>query len=288
MTTRYIRQSEIKLWKTCRRQWMLEYQQRRQAIPTAAKASDVGTLYHAGVQAHAEGHPNPVGVIEAMRDKYPDDPTFDKAFKLAKAMVEGYVDYLATSGDEADYENIAVEMVLEVPIGTIRGDDIVVTGRVDLLRRHIPTGLYYLRDYKTVSSFDQAGRQLQVDDQLQTYAALLLVQEGIEVVEAEWMMARKVLRTGSAKPPFYDTAKVRFNRTQLRHHWEHMTAALDEMVAAYQSLEADPSSHHRVAYPNPTKDCTWRCDFIDVCPMHDDGGDFIGALNNLYRLKESA
>jgi hypothetical protein len=41
-----------------------------------------------------------------------------------------------------------------------------------------------------------------------------------------------------------------------------------------QALEAKLNAghdHRQVAYPTPTKDCSWDCDFYHVCTMFDDG-----------------
>jgi hypothetical protein len=37
-----------------------------------------------------------------------------------------------------------------------------------------------------------------------------------------------------------------------------------------------------VAYPNPTENCAWDCEFFVVCPMHDDGSRVDDAIAALY------
>jgi hypothetical protein len=42
------------------------------------------------------------------------------------------------------------------------------------------------------------------------------------------------------------------------------------------------ADHHDVVPPNPTKDCTWDCDFVSICTMFDDGSRVEDAVTSLY------
>lgn len=97
-------------------------------------------------------------------------------------------------------------------------------------------------------------------------------------------MLRKVKRTPSAKPPFYGREEVRHNVEELRSHYRHVAQQAREIIRARQILDEDPDSHHEIAYPNPTNDCTWDCAFKDVClgGMIDDGSDFEAALEEHF------
>lgn len=289
---RRIRQSEIRTWKDCRRRWNYSYRLGLDKEEENAKTSDVGTLYHAGLQAHYSGL-DALAPIEAAKAEHinrtpegqlPKD--WANAYELASIMVEGYLEWVAETGCDADYRTLNVERRIEVEFAEILGDTVVITGQLDHEVVHEPTGLHYLRDHKSVASLDQAGRQLQVDDQLLTYALLKLMEDGTHIAGAEHNAARRVKRSATAKPPFYERIPVTFNETQLRNHFRHMHGTLTEMVRAYQTLEANPDLHHDIAPPSPSMDCTWKCPFLDVCVMSDDGGRIDEALASLYIPRE--
>jgi hypothetical protein len=292
MTVRRIRQSEIKTYKQCRRRWNWSYVKGLDKEDENARTSDTGTLFHAGRANYYLGL-DPFVPIHAAKAEHiqrleggvlPKD--WASTYELAEIMVEGFIDWVAETGCDADYRTLAVERRIEVEFATILGDTVVITGQLDHEVIHEPSGLHYLRDAKTVQSMDQAGRQLQVDDQLLTYAVLKMMEDGTHVAGAEHDMAKRVKRTATAKPPFYERVQVNFNIEQLRNHYRHMHGTLTEMIRAYQTLEANPDLHHDIAPPNPTKDCTWICPFIDVCVMADDGGNIDGALKDLYIPRE--
>ena len=45
----------------------------------------------------------------------------------------------------------------------------------------------------------------------------------------------------------------------------------------------DEGTHHsQVAYPTPSRDCTWKCPFFAVCPMFDDGSAVEEAIENMF------
>ncbi len=55
----------------------------------------------------------------------------------------------------------------------------------------------------------------------------------------------------------------------------------DEMLSTRNKLLRG-QDHRKVAYPNPTRDCSWKCPFYNVCPMMDDGSDYVRMLQNEY------
>ncbi len=40
--------------------------------------------------------------------------------------------------------------------------------------------------------------------------------------------------------------------------------------------------HHTVAPSNPNRDCVWRCQFVRMCPLMDDGSDWRALLGSQY------
>lgn len=284
---RMIRQSEIKKFKRCRRSWLLGYQRKLSLITSdEASPAKLGTLVHGGLEVYYdETRPETItGYLDAqwagLTERQRADKKIISRFGYARPMLLNYVKHVEDNGLDAAWEIVAVERVAEFPFGTILGEDIVVTAKLDLevIEYDVPK----LVDHKSVQSLDQAF--LQVDDQLLTYALQRRDMEGVLVANALHNNLRRVKHTATSNPPYYSREPVTFNNRQLDNHRHHMTQVLTEMVTMYQYLEAGGDIH--AAYPNPTKDCRWDCPFIGVCAMVDDGSDYQGFLDTYY--EESA
>lgn len=289
MTTRIIRQSEIATFLNCKRQWRLAYQRGLEPQKEKVGAAHLGTLVHAGLEAYYRGRSFRSAICEASGNDVGCTGAADEDVianvELAAIMVEGYIEWVEETSADAGLEIVAIEKRLEVPFGNIEGDDIVLTCALDMLVRDVRSRLLIV-DHKTVQSLEQRGRILAADFQLLTYAVIVMMWEGEQVDGAIHNELRKVKRGARSKPPFYGRTEVNFNRTQLRNHYRHLHSILTEMVRAYQALEAG-ADHHEVAPPHPTNDCNWRCPFLNVCVMHDDGSDIEAALDFIYRPKEA-
>lgn len=300
--TLYFRQSEIKKFKRCPRSWWLNYKIDGTGYETAPSTSpqsgqrDVGTLVHACLDAYYKGATDPLEPIQwersyAIHDGYHSAEWERDVFTLARIMVEGYIDWLQQEGYDSGERTLFVEQQLEVPIGRIRGEDVVLTARIDRIVEDVLTSEPIIEDSKTVQSMDQVGLQLNVDDQGLTYCILAKAALKLDVHRFRHNMLRKVKRGPQSKPPYYGRHEVRYNDEQLDNAWLHLVVVVDKMVEALQELSLPGSrTHHYVAYPNPTKDCTWDCGFINICPMMDDGSDWRGALteSGLYVRREIA
>ena len=96
-----------------------------------------------------------------------------------------------------------------------------------------------------------------------------------------YTMLRKVRRTAKANPPFYMQLEVGHNSHELRSMWQRVHRVIAEIVQTRNELDAG-GDHHYVCPPRPSRDCTWSCDFLPVCPMMDDGSNSQGLLNEYY------
>jgi hypothetical protein len=54
-----------------------------------------------------------------------------------------------------------------------------------------------------------------------------------------------------------------------------------DMLNVRQALD-DGGSHQFVAYPRPSRDCKWKCQFFTICPMFDDGSAAEQAISEAY------
>jgi hypothetical protein len=99
----------------------------------------------------------------------------------------------------------------------------------------------------------------------------LSAEEGQHVEGALYNMMRRVKRTASAKPPFFQRVEVRHNPIVLGNYRHRIVGEIRDILTAEENLGKWPAAHNRFAYPSPTRDCSWDCPFLQVCPMFDDG-----------------
>jgi hypothetical protein len=44
------------------------------------------------------------------------------------------------------------------------------------------------------------------------------------------------------------------------------------------------ADHQEVAYPRPSRDCKWKCQFFSVCPLVDDGSAAEAAIEDSFAV----
>jgi hypothetical protein len=58
------------------------------------------------------------------------------------------------------------------------------------------------------------------------------------------------------------------------------------MMSVRKALD-EGQDHHYVAYPRPSRDCKWKCNFFAVCPLFDDGSAAEHAITELYTVGDA-
>ncbi len=198
-----------------------------------------------------------------------------KDIKLSNIMMEGYLEWLAETNEDAGLTPIAIEEKVEM----LLTPDITIHGTLDLVQVD-GDGNMWLIDHKTTNAFGVlVDRRMQLNFQLLTYALLCQDYFGKAPAGAILNMLRKVQRTAASKPPFYQRETVHFNQHQLDNHRAHLLAILDDLDRTEGQVR---SGNDAVVYPVIDGDCTWKCPFLSVCAFADDGSDIQGALNDLY------
>jgi hypothetical protein len=163
---------------------------------------------------------------------------------------------------------------------------VILQGKIDMRVRRKIDGARMIRDFKTVGgSFADFGAMAHMNEQVKTYMLLDEAQEqdedGARTDGAIFTMLRKVKRGAYAKPPFYDQIEVRHNRFTLRAFLEQVEGTFEDMLRVRDALDAG-GSHYKNAYPTPTKDCKWKCQFFAICPLFDDGSAAEAALSDSF------
>lgn len=301
---RYYSNSEFQTFKDCKRKWWLGwYRVLRPRRPTQVSAASLGTMVHQALAPlyvpEGEEPRDPREVLEelireakaAVIEAHADDPQsadgvlheLDSQHEYVRAMIEGYVDWLAETGADSDYEVIGSEMAVQHEVTPGRS----LVARLDTRVRRISDGIRLFIDHKTCQSFDDLQRTLKQTEQMPLYLILeratVAAETGERVDGALFNGLRKVKRTKTAKPPFYDRFDKTYNAHELESAWIKIQGTMRDIDLTTQRLES--GEDHRFAVPpHPTRDCHWKCEFYAVCPMFDDGSRAEDMIETIYEV----
>ncbi len=197
-------------------------------------------------------------------------------------MLEGYLEWLEETGVDSEFDVISNEEILRTPLLDGR---VILQGKLDQRLRRKSDGTRLVRDFKTVGqSFAEYAKTLQMNEQFLTYLTLEAANNPSPDDRSSGAMVtmiKKVKRTASAKPPFYENATVNHNIFTLRSFWERINGVVRDLMVVKDALDAG-ESHLSVAYPTPSRDCSWKCPFYSICPMFDDGSAVEAAISDMY------
>lgn len=291
---RRITNSEMTSFRRCRRKWYLANVRRlglkREAVtgPMSLGNRVHGALerYYPGTLDDALAFLNEGEERDLLRAPE-EDKKIRSETDLARAMVEGYAQWVEDEGADADYELVAVEEALETEV-VIAGVDVTLLGKLDQQVRKVSTGEVMFMDHKTVQDFSRV-RLLHQDRQMKFYMLLhrLVYGEERATLGALYNMLRKVKRTGSAKPPFYMREEVRHTEGTIARFYGEVKRQIAEMIGIETLVFKNPEKASELLYPSPTRDCGWDCEFFPVCGMMDNPADDAeGLIASLYEIRD--
>ena len=290
-----VSQSTIATFDRCRRKWYLAYYRELGRPSDYSSPLTVGNLvhealeqYYAGAYGDAPIFLEPIEwvkhhAVETIESHPEHAESIARDAELAGIMVHGYMEWLAETGADSDFEHVEPER--EIRARLINGIELI--GKLDgkVQTRDGWTGFL---ENKTVQNFDDLPAIAQIDRQLLTYDLLEyleIVDKGVapfpKVDGAILNMLRKVKRTARANPPFYARHRVQHNVEELRNHWRHVVAISLDIRNAIERLERG-ESHQTVAPPTPARDCRYGCIFFTICPLMDDGSDVESVIEFEY------
>jgi RecB family exonuclease len=289
-----ISNSEIQTFKDCRRRWWFSYYRRlkpKQQEFTGALA--LGSRIHEALDQYyssdmeldlLEIHSK---LVEADRkilmDAYRDTSDLESEAELGHIMLSGYLEWVEEEGIDVELERISNEEIISMPMFDGR---VELQGKLDMRVRRKSDGARMFRDFKTVGgSFTEFGSTAHMNEQILTYMVLEAAQNknGERSDGGIFTMLKKVKRTANAKPPFYQQIEVRHNIYALRNFWKRLTGAVGDMLSVRDQLDAG-ADHQIVAYPKPSRDCKWKCQFFSVCPLMDDGSAAEAAIEDSFAV----
>lgn len=286
--------SELQVFKDCRRKWWLTYYRRLQPkYKDMTGALAFGSRIHAALDDHyAKGIP----LLKAHADlvdtnrttllaDFQDTHQLEQEAEMGRIMLEGYEQWVTENGIDAELEIISTEEQIVAPLFN---GEVELQGKLDMRVRRKGDGVRMFRDFKTVGgSLSDFANLAPMNEQVLTYMLL----ESTKKDEAErseggiFTLLKKVKRTANARPPFYDQIEIRHNIFTMRSFWNRIHGTIADLMNVRKSLDtgADPSY---VAYPRPTRDCKWKCQFFAICPMFDDGSAAEQAIGDAYEVAD--
>lgn len=289
-----ISNSEIQTFKDCRRRWWFSYYRRlkpKQQEFTGALA--LGSRIHEALDQYyssdmeldlLEIHSKLVATDrKILMDAYRDTSDLESEAELGHIMLAGYLEWVEEEGIDVELERISNEEIISMPMFDGR---VELQGKLDMRVRRKSDGARMFRDFKTVGgSFTEFGSTAHMNEQILTYMVLEAAQnkEGERSDGGIFTMLKKVKRTANAKPPFYQQIEVRHNIYALRNFWKRLTGAVGDMLNVRDQLDAG-ADHQLVAYPKPSRDCKWKCQFFSVCPLMDDGSAAEAAIEDSFAV----
>lgn len=299
VNVRLISNSELWTFRRCKRRWWLGWYRHlrlKQERPVGARS--IGSWVHKALERkyvpHGQVSEDPRDALErVLTEVYTGLSTFLEqqakqanveyidaglldAFKkdadLARAMIEGYVQWCAETGADEGIEVISPEAIITAPIDIAAyARDVAIIAKIDVRVRRALDGVRFFIDHKTVGDLTSPVKTIHMNTQMLHYMLIERSQpEDTWVEGALYNMLRKVKRTERATPPFYQRVEVRHNPHELVAYNTHMMSTTDDMLTREMMLDAgfDPQV---VAPPSYDSTCAWQCDFFAVCNMFDDG-----------------
>lgn len=306
---RLVSNSEVQSFKWCRRHWWLSWY-RGLTLPhenyTSAAATGgriheaLAVLYvpdgtvpgdpvqtllavqHRDVEAQALRRLETFGDDE-VKSLDEVDEQLRKQFDLEQAMIQGYVEWLAETGADSEWEVIGSEVYAEAPLEVPRSVfEVKLIGKLDAPVRSRINGIRRFIDHKTVGSLQDPI--LGINQQMLHYHLIqwLSTPEGEKRCEgALYNMLRKVKRTRASKPPYYARHVINHNRHELEAYRRKIVGVIQDIEQVEAELERGVDPQY-VVYPTPGRDCVWKCQFLKICRMFDDGSRVEAALEHLY------
>lgn len=305
--------SEVQTFAECRRKWWLQwYRGINTATEALTGAAAIGHRIHRALEAlyvpdgQEAQDPREVlerliagdwtSLLEAGLFTVDLEAKFNSEANLERAMIAGYVEWLSETGEDATISVIASETYLEAPL--LQGEDLapgtgiteaVIIGKIDIRAKMLSDNSRRIIDTKTTASFDELEYRLRLGDpQMLHYLLLefLTSPAGEDRCNGALFNAlRKVKRTAAAKPPFYKRITANYSDLQLLNYKTRLEGQVTDILAVETDLArgVDPLS---VAWPRPSRDCSWKCQFSQVCPMFDDGSAAENFLAAMYVVKD--
>lgn len=294
--------SSVQTFKDCRRRWWLGwYRSLKFKNESLTGAAAIGNRIHRalGEWYVPEGtrRTDPRDALEffialdwstLVTQQGSDNAELNKKFtseaNLERAMIAGYVEWVRETGADAELEIIGSERYLEADVSEDLDHPVKIIAKIDVRARRKGDNAHLFMDHKSVADLVTPTRILPLDEQMLHYQLL----EFLNLEDADqrcdgalYNMLKKSKQTVQAKPPFYQRVEVHHNDFELENYRKRLMGEIGDIIEVTHALDTG-ADHNVVAYPRPTRDCHWKCDFFMICPMFDDGSRVEDMISQWY------
>jgi hypothetical protein len=306
-------QGELNMFARCPRQWMITYFLGFvPAVTVPVGTAQLGIRVHTALEGLYGYDADPLKVLDLLyRTAIEANPDYEselrKEWELARAMVEGYCEWVLMENVDADFKVVSTEEDVKVAVPGLPG--VLLRMRLDQVLQQISTGFQFFLDFKTAASFD-AHETLELHTQFKTYSVGSYLRAGLDWAQPHPDFApvvgggiirtlRRVKRTERAVPPFYRHDPFRYNPEQLTATLARIQKIAGEIMTARAHLDsgyAPPYNgdlevinsiqrYHLRPVPIPA-DCSWRCPASSgLCVAMDDGSSWPEMLERSGRWR---
>lgn len=314
---RYFTNSELQTARRCMRKWYLTFYRKLYSRAESVNENRlIGDLCHDALADMYNHGQDPVAtvvyvaenLISDQQDMLTEDrgenariqieqniETIKSAWEFAQIIIEGYVEWLQETGEDSHLQLISAESEqwVRLPVEQL-GKPVALLGKLDAKFNDLRSNARVFMDHKTVANFADRERWIHLDTQFRFYGLieyLKLLEEGMDkdVAQGSWTdggilnMLRRVKRTSRSTPPFYKRREVRHSLIELQNFFHRTVGEISRIVQAENLLDQG-FDHQMVCAPNPSKDCTWDCQFMTLCAFMDDGSDVDGYIQASFEV----
>lgn len=266
--------SEINDFQRCPRLHFLGNVKRLGPIkpPSPLRAAEIGTRVHAALERYYGGAtaPEVVASLEADVDVHAETTPGGeqhKASALVLAVSEAYFEWLAETGADQGLTVISPEFTATRTHPDFPG--VTFQGKIDLLTDE------ELIDFKTCAiPLEQKAREVLRATQGAWYVWLLAGSDR-RVTRVQFRIMRQSSHSERTSPPYETTAELPINAAMLQSVERNLLEIVPRIQSNYARKDVPP--------PVPGSDCSWRCDFYQVCPMFDNGEDWQFVLDTEFQ-----
>lgn len=295
-----ITNSEMQSFKDCKRKWWLGYYRGlKPKVKTMVGPLPLGTRLHNALEIFYTTGESPVDVYERLQRidnaLFLDSPDanfeaqvkkFNSEADLGRIMLEGYMEWMAEENPDADIEVVGAELKLSTRLES--DPRVEVMGKIDMKVKRRSSGFKAILDHKSAMSFNVYYETAHMSEQLMLYVLLdeIDADDPDNIVDGGiYNLLKKVKRSGTAKPPFYERLDVRFNKKTIDSFRIRLEGTVRDIMRTRDELDAGVD-HKYTAYPSPSQDCTWKCPFFKQCPMFDDGSYVEDMIDDMFEQSD--
>ena len=273
---RLVRNSETSVWRDCKLKWFLTF--RLGFLSNRINKNFwLGTLVHYVLHDFYLGlTPDPAHLfwemgtesIEQERSSnisttgqdfdYDEMEDLHDYLQLGVIMLEGYQEWDAS---HRDFDVIDSELSYYVDMTDAADRPFTFVCRIDLLAEN-SEGIRAV-DFKTAKDFRDL-RRIDQDNQFRRYPMAVRLAHPAwaeEVAGSTWIGLRKIAPSARSKPPYFGSFPIDLTNREYEHVELELRAEVSEIQAVEARLDAG-EDHRRFIYPNPTFDCSWKCEYF--------------------------